>query len=102
MINVETEVNKFKNCKDRDEIVRQIREYKNLALQSSSDIFLAGQYDMVAHRLQEICDKLPAPRLKKIPTGAPAAKTKTANITKAEKVKIENAWSQKAGFKGKK
>jgi len=102
MINVETEVSKFKDCKDRDEIARQIKEYKSLALQCSSDIFLAGQYDMVAHKLQVIHDKLPAPRLKRIPTAGPAAQTKTASITKAEKVKIEDAWSKKAGGRGKK
>jgi len=99
MINVETEVGKFKNCKDRDEVQRGVREYKSLALQCSSDIFLAGQYDMVAHRLQEIVDKLPAPRLKKIPTGASGAPTKTANITKDEKIKINKDWNKKA--KGK-
>ena len=101
MINVEAEVSKFKNCKDRDEVARQIREYKNLALQHANDMVLAGRYNMVAHKLQEICDKLPAPKLKSIPTGAQNAQTKTASISKEEKAKINAAWNKKAGNKKK-
>jgi len=96
MFDVENEVSKFKNCKDRDEIVWQIKEYKSRALQCSSDIVLAGQFNMVAFKLQEICDKLPAPRLKKIPTGGPAAETRTAKISKSEKKRIESDWDKRA------
>ena len=96
MINVEVEVSKHKNVKDRGVLVMLINEYKGLALQFSGDIVLAGQYNMVALKLQELCDKLPAPQLRKIPTGGHSAPTKTAKITKEEKVKIENAWDKKA------
>ena len=102
MINVEAEVSKFKNCKDRDEVARQIREYKNLALQHADDMVLAGRYNMVAHKLQEICDALPVPRLKSIPGNTQNVKTKTASITKEEKAKINADWNKKAGKKGKK
>ena len=96
MINVEAEVNKHKNCKDRDELVWQIKEYKNLALQNASDIVMAGQYNMVALKLQEICDKLPAPRLKRIPGNTPGAPVKTATITNEENAKISVAWRKRA------
>lgn len=96
MVSVEAEVSKFKNCKDRDELIRQIKEYKNQALQHANNMTLAGQYNMVALKLQEICDKLPAPRLKNIVSSAPAAQTKTAKISKEEKVKINDAWNKKA------
>ena len=97
MINVEAEVNKHKNCKDRGELSLIIKEYKGLALQSANDLTMAGQYNMVAFKLQEICDKLPAPRLKKIPTSSPGAPTKTAKISKDERTKINNDWNKKAG-----
>ena len=99
-MNVEAEVSKYKNCKDRDELVRQIKGYKNLAMQSANDIFLAGQYNMVAHKLQEMCDKLPAPRLKNpAANSSSGAPVKTAKITKEEKKKIDVAWSKKASGK---
>ena len=96
MINVEAEVNKHKNCRDRDEMGRWIKEYKDLALQHASDIIMAGQYNMVVHKLQEICDKLPAPHLKNI-VASSSAKTKTAKISSEERAKISAAWKKKAG-----
>ena len=96
MINVEAEVNKHKSCRDRDELGRLIKEYKDLAFQCATDIVMAGQYNMVAHKLQEICDKLPAPRFKKPAGGAPGAPVKTAKISKEEKAKISVAWNKRA------
>ena len=101
MINVEAEVGKHKNCKDRDELIRWINEYKGLALKSASDIYMAGQYNMVAMKLQEMCDKLPQPRLKNIVPGGSNMPTKTANITNEENAKISAAWNKKAGKGGK-
>ena len=97
MINVEAEVNRHKNCKDRDELGREIKGYKTLALQSAHDIVTAGQYNMVALKLQEFYDKLPAPNIKKVASIAPGAPTKTAKITKEEKAKISDAWKKKTG-----
>jgi len=99
MINVDAEVSKHKNVKDRDEMVRCIKEYKNLALQHANDMMAAGQYNAVAFKLQEICDKMPAPRLKQIPTAGPAAATKTAKISKDEKKRIDADWHKKIGNK---
>jgi len=100
MINVEAEINKCKSCKDRDELGRYIRDYKSQALQSAGDIVLAGQYNMVALRLQEIYDKMPAPRLKSIPTGSSQnVATKTATTSDKEKKKINAAWNKKIGKK---
>jgi len=96
MVSVEAEVSKFKNCKDRDELSRQIREYKNLALQHANNMTMAGQYNMVALKLQEIVDKLPAPHYKNVTAGAHTAQTKTAKISKEEKMKINDAWNKKA------
>jgi len=96
MLNVEAEVSKYKNCKDRDEVAAGIREYKNLAMQHASDLYLTGQYNAVAHKLQEIFDKLPAPKLKNVAFGSHASDpTKTANISKEEKAKINAAWKKK-------
>jgi hypothetical protein len=101
MINVEVEVSKHKNCKDRDELGMLIREYKNLALQSARDMALAGKYNSVALKLQEIYDKLPAPHLKNPGNsnllGVP---TKTANISSEENAKINAAWQKKTGGHG--
>ena len=96
MINVEAEVNKHKNCKDRGELGLIINEYKSLALQNSNNIVMAGQFNMVAHKLQEVFDKMPAPGLKKLPTFSQGAPTKTAKITKEEKAKISDAWNKRA------
>ena len=97
VVNVNAEVDKHKNCKDRGELGLIIKEYKNLALQYSSDMFMAGQYNMVAFKLQEIWEKLPAPTLKKLPGGAAGAPTKTAKISREEKAKISAAWNKRAG-----
>jgi hypothetical protein len=94
MTGVEAEVNKYKNCRDRDELVRLIKDYKNLALQHAENLILAGQYSTVAHRLQELCDKLPAPTLIKHPSGA-SAPVKTADITNEEHSRISAAWHEK-------
>jgi len=96
LIDVEKEVNKHRHCKDRDELTRVIKDYKNLAIQHASNLALAGNYNTVAFKLQEICDKLPAPHIK-IPTGTHgSAPVKTANITKEEQAKINAAWTKKA------
>ena len=96
MINVEAEVNKYKSCRDRDELGRLIKDYKNLALQSATNLVAAGQYSTVAHKLQEICDKLPAPRLIKYPTGGThGGQVKTATITNEEKDRISADWEKK-------
>ena len=95
MVNVETEVSKYKNCKDRDELVRAIRLYKDLALKHASNMVTAGKYSMVALKLQEICDKLPAPRLKGASDTTPHVKAKTAAITNEETAKINAAWKQR-------
>jgi len=96
MVSVESEVNKHKNCKDRDELGRLIKEYKNLALQHATNLVMAGQYSTVALKLQEICDKLPAPQLIKHSTGAAQnIPKKTANISKEEQAKIDAAWKKK-------
>ncbi|MCL2244474.1 MAG: hypothetical protein FWC03_08415 [Treponema sp.] len=97
MINVEAEVNKHKNMKDKGELGLIISEYKNLALQNSSNIVMAGQFNMVAHKLQEFYEKLPTPGLKKIPGNTQGgAQTKTAKISKDEKAKINDAWNKRA------
>ena len=95
MTSVEDEVNKYKNCRDRDELGRLIKEYKNLALQYASNLVLAGQYSTVAKKLQEICDRLPAPRLIKYPTGTQGGPVKTATVTSEEQARINAAWKKK-------
>jgi len=96
-MDVEAEVNRHKHCKDRDELGRVIKDYKNLALQHATNLIVAGQYTMVAQRLQDICNKLPAPQLIKYPTGsAQNTPTKTATITDEERNKINTAWKKKA------
>jgi len=97
MINVEAEVNKHKNIKNKDELTMIIKGYKSLAIQHANDLMTAGQINSVVFKLQEICDKLPAAPLKKIPTGKSGAQTKTAKISSDEKAKINAAWRKKAG-----
>ncbi|MCL2180066.1 MAG: hypothetical protein FWB83_04775 [Treponema sp.] len=97
MVNVDAEVSKHKNCKDRDELSRVIKDYKDLAFQHASDMITAGQYNMVAMKLQEICDKMPAPRLKRIPGHTDGAPTKTTSISKEEKARINADWRKKTG-----
>jgi len=95
MIDVEAEVNKHRNCKDRGELGRLVTEYKNLAIQYAKNIAVSGQYNMVAFKLQEILEKLPAPHIKN--TGSTRnVPVKTATITKEEEAKISAAWKQKA------
>jgi hypothetical protein len=94
MTGIEAILDKYKNCKDHDELVRQIKEYKNLALQHAENLVLAGQYSSVAHKLQEICDKLPAPHIIKHPTSTNTP-VKTATITNEEHSKINDAWNKK-------
>jgi len=96
MIDVEAEVNKHRNCKDRGELGKLITEYKSLAIQYAKNFVLAGQYNMVAFKLQEICDKLPAPHLKNQFGSTHNAPVKTATITSEEQAKINAAWKQKA------
>ncbi|MCL1930465.1 MAG: hypothetical protein FWF55_01515 [Treponema sp.] len=96
MTGVEAEINKYKTCKNRDELSMAIRQYKDLALQHAENLILAGQYTTVAHRLQEMCDKLPAPRLVKQPTpGLLGVPVKTAAISDAEQAKIDAEWKKK-------
>jgi hypothetical protein len=97
MINVDAEVSKHKNCRERDKLEKVIHEYKNLALQHATNFVMAGEYNMVAHKLQEIYDRLPAQHLKSQPAKTQNAPVKTATITKDENVKINAAWKQKAG-----
>jgi len=97
MINVEAEVNKHKACTDRGKLERLIQEYKSLALQYAKDFTAAGQYNMVAQRLQKICDRLPAPYLKNPSGNTSSAPVKTATITSEEDARIKAAWKQRAG-----
>lgn len=96
MVDVESEVNKYRNCKDRDELGRTIKDFKNLAIQHAKNIMLAGQYNLVAFKLQEIYDKLPAPHIKIITSSNQGTPVKTANITREEQAKINAAWKKKA------
>jgi len=95
MINIEAEVNKHRNVKDRDELSKIIKEYKNLALQHAANLSLAGEYSKVALKLQEICDKLPAPKLIKYPAGTQGASSKTPTITNEERARISAEWKKK-------
>jgi radical SAM superfamily enzyme YgiQ (UPF0313 family) len=100
IVNVENEVNKYK-AKSREEIERAIQDYKNLAIQHAVDFTLAGQYNMVAQKLREICDRLPAPNLRPHTASAPRASVKTVALNNEEKAKIDAAWAKKAGRGGK-
>jgi hypothetical protein len=98
MTGVEAEVNKHKHCKNRDELTMRIKEYKTLALQNATNMVLAGQYNTVALKLQELCDKLPPPNLKNITAGnRQDIQVKTASITNEENVRINSAWKQRTG-----
>jgi hypothetical protein len=98
-MNVEAEVNKYKTCRDRDELGRMIREYKSLAMQHATNMVMAGQYNMVARKLEEIFDKLPDPHLKNITVHKQEANVKTASITDAENARINADWKKKTGKK---
>ncbi|MDR0320474.1 MAG: hypothetical protein LBI28_03145 [Treponema sp.] len=97
MIDVESEINKYRNCKERGKLETLIHEYESLALQHANNLVLAGQYNKVAFKLKEICDKLPAPNLKNITSSAKSVSVKTASITNAEEARINAAWKQKTG-----
>jgi len=99
MIGVQAEIDKYKNCRDRDELLGLIKHYKTLALQHAENLVLAGQYSTVALRLQEIYDKLPAPQIMKFPTGKTQGPVKTATVTDEEQARIDAAWKKKT--KGK-
>jgi len=92
MIDVEAEVNKYKTTKDRAELEKRVQEYKQLATQNATNLVMAGQYSMVARKLQDICDRLPAPKLVKHSAGSPA---KTADITSEEQAKISADWKRR-------
>ena len=94
MIDVEAEINKHKATRDRAELERRILEYKNLAVQNAKNLVAAGQYSMVARRLQEICDKLPAPKLVNRPAGQ-GGPAKTASITSEEQARINADWKRR-------
>jgi hypothetical protein len=97
-MDVEAEVNRHKTCRDRSKLEMLIQEYKGLAIQYATNFVMASQYNEVAHKLQKICDSLPAPHLKNIPgTTHGGAPVKTANITSEEDARIKDAWRQKTG-----
>jgi hypothetical protein len=96
ILDVDFEVNKYKNSKDRDELTRLIKEYKKLAMENASDFNTAGKYNSIAFKLQEICDKLPPPQLKNPLANKKSVATKTANLTREEQARIEREWKQKA------
>ena len=96
MINVEAEVSKHKNIKDRDELVMLIKDYKNLALKNATNLAVAGQYSKVAQKLQEFCDKLPAPKLMKYPSDrTQGIHAETAEITSEEQARIDADWKKR-------
>ena len=96
MVDVEAEVNKHRNCKDRAELGRVIHDYKNLAIQYAKNFVVAGQYNMVAFKLQEICDRLPLSNVKTSTDNTLGVPVKTATITNEEQARINAAWKQKA------
>jgi hypothetical protein len=98
IIDVQKEINKYKG-KGRDELEKVIQEYKNQAIQHAVDFNLAGQYNMVAQKLREICDKLPAPNLKHVTHNRPNTPIKTANLSHEDDAKINDAWKQRVGGK---
>jgi hypothetical protein len=101
IIDVKAEINKYKNCNDRDKLERAIFDYKNQVRQNATDFVVAGQFNRIVLELQKIVDKLPAPKLKNVVSSRPNVAVKTAKITSNEAAKIDEAWKQKAGNKGK-
>ena len=96
MIDVEAEVNKYKNSRDRDQLEKAIQEYKNFALQNATNLVVAGQYSTVAKKLKEICDRLPPPNLVKHQAGrTQGAQAKTVTITNEEQNKISADWKKR-------
>ena len=96
MVDVEAEVNKHRNCKDRNELGRLIQDYKNLAIKYAKNFVVAVQYNMVAFKLQEIYDKLLVPNHKSTTDNTLGVPVKTATITDEEQERINAAWKQKA------
>jgi len=96
IIDVKGEVNKYKNCNDRDKLERAIQDYKNLALQNASDVNTAMHINSVVIELQKMCDRLPAPKLKNIVSHSQNVNVKTVNINSHEAKKIETEWEKKA------
>jgi len=94
MIDVEAEVNKHKTTRDRTELEKRIQEYKLLATENATNLVMAGQYSMVARKLQEICDRLPAPKLGNYSSGK-SGSAKTAHITSEEQARIDADWKKK-------
>ncbi|MDR0290443.1 MAG: hypothetical protein LBI06_05855 [Treponema sp.] len=94
LIDIEGEVNKHRTCRDRNQLEIHIQDYKALARKHAMNFALAGQYNTVAFKLQEICDKLPATHLKHI-DHSHAVPVKTAKISDQEKDRISAAWKQK-------
>ena len=92
MIDVEAEVNKHKGIRDRAELDRRIQEYKDLATQNATNLVTAGQYSMVARKLQDISERLPSPKHSKPSTGSPA---RTADITREEQARISADWKRR-------
>ncbi|MCL1813181.1 MAG: hypothetical protein FWG29_06615 [Treponema sp.] len=97
MIDVEAEVNKHRNCKDRSKLEGVIQEYKNLVFKYASNLTLAGRYNSVVLKLQEICDKLPNPLTRNTAARAQGVPLKTASVTSEENEQISAAWKQKTG-----
>jgi len=100
IVNVESEINKHRACRDRGELEKYIQEYKSLAMQHATNFTLAGQYNTIAHKLQEICDKLPPPNLvHHHSTGVASAPVKTVSLSNEDGAKINAAWEKRAGGK---
>ena len=97
MIDVDAEVNKHRNCKDRSKLEGVIQEYKNLVFKYASDLTLAGRYNAVVLKLQEICDKLPNPLTRNTTARPKGVSLKTATVTNEENAQISAAWKQKTG-----
>jgi len=96
IVDVKGEINKYKNCNDRDKLERAIQDFKKLALQNASDVNAAMQINSIVLELQKVCDKLPAPKLKNIISGKSNIPVKTAKITSHEAQRIETEWEKKA------
>ena len=97
MIDIEAEVNKHRNCKERSKLEGAIKEYKNLAFKYASNLALAGQYNTVMLKLQEICNRLPNPLSRNTAARARGVPLKTATVTSEENAKISAAWNEKTG-----
>ena len=96
MIDVEAEVNKHRNCKERPKLEKVIQDYKSLALQCANNLALAGKYNLIIRKLQEICDRLPNLNLKNTAKGhAKHTPVKTATITSEENTKISTEWKKR-------